>query len=123
MAKFVENKDFDILTPIQQQLLAIGFLIEGDAKRNCPVDTGRLRASISTNWSDSGKGEGIIESKSKKGDGIKNPGKEPNKFIVVVGSNVEYCPYMELGTKYIAPRAMLRRAFEKHASKLNKIGK
>lgn len=52
-----------------------GLLVEGDAKRLCPVDTGRLRSSITT------------EIKY----GRNNP-------IASVGTNVEYAPYVEFGT-------------------------
>lgn len=52
-----------------------GLLVEGDAKRLCPVDTGRLRSSITT---------------EKRFDG--------DKPIASVGSNVEYGLYVEFGT-------------------------
>ena len=51
----------------------IGLACEGYAKRLCPVDTGRLRNSI-THALNVSSGE------------------------VVVGTNVEYAPYVELGT-------------------------
>ena len=51
-----------------------------EAKKRCPVDEGRLRSSIRTNtYTD---GQGIL--------------------ITEVGSNVEYAPHLEFGTKYIA---------------------
>ena len=50
--------------------------IDRDAKRNAPVDTGRLRASITPE--------------------IRMDGHE---IIGVVGSNVVYAPFMELGTR------------------------
>ena len=39
-------------------LKEVGFSIEGDAKKTVPVDTGRLRASLSTNWSGSPLSQG-----------------------------------------------------------------
>lgn len=57
------------------------------AKQNCPVDTGRLRDSIT--WELGGSGA-LLEGR--------------------VGSNVEYAPYVELGTRHMAPRAFLRNA-------------
>lgn len=51
-------------------------LVEADAKRNAPVDTGRLRASITPTVR--------VEGKVVQG---------------VVGSNVVYAPFMELGTR------------------------
>ena len=50
-------------------------LITAEAKRGAPADTGRLRASITPEV---------------------RPG---NPIEGIVGSNVEYAPYMELGTK------------------------
>lgn len=50
--------------------------VQRDAKLNAPVDTGRLRASITPE--------------------VRT---EALQVLGVVGSNVEYAPYMELGTK------------------------
>lgn len=58
--------------------------IQRDAMINAPVDTGRLRASITP---------------SVKGNG--------REVMGVVGSNVKYAPYMELGTGMHSERAMM----------------
>jgi len=58
-----------------KKLRSIGFQIEREAKDRAPVDTGRLRASITTD---------LIEKR-----GIP---------MVKVGTNVEYAPYVEFGT-------------------------
>jgi len=58
--------------------------IEGRAKGLCPVDTGRLRSSITS---------GLIED----GDTIAG----------VVGTDVEYAPYVELGTIRMDARPFL----------------
>lgn len=63
-----------------ERLLAKGMekallIIESDAKRNCPVDEGLLRASISH--------ETEVGDEEVKGR---------------VGTNVEYAPYIEFGT-------------------------
>lgn len=52
-----------------------GLLVEGDAKRLCPVDTGRLRSSLSTQTETTETGAAAF-----------------------VGTNVEYAPYVEYGT-------------------------
>lgn len=49
--------------------------IQADAKQNCVVDTGRLRASIVTEVHTEG-----------------------NTVVGTVGTNVEYAPYVEFGT-------------------------
>lgn len=55
-----------------------GLVAEGYAKKLCPVDTGRLRNSISHKV-------------------------DPDEPAAYVGTNVEYAPYVEFGTgKYVA---------------------
>jgi len=76
---------------IQEKLLQIGLEIEGAAKRKCPVDTGRLRASINT--------------KQQKGNTIQ------------VGTNVEYAPYVEYGTEDMKAQPFLRPAFDEILNK------
>jgi len=58
------------------------------------VDTGRLRASISSNWTGSGMAKGKVESPAEADDGVGQPAKE---LTGVVGSNVEYARRLELG--------------------------
>lgn len=72
---------------IQQELLQLGLKIEAEAKKRCPVDTGRLRASINTQL---------------QGD-----------YKVRVGSNVEYAPYVEYGTENQRAQSFLRPAIDK----------
>jgi len=66
--------------------------VEKEAKRICPVDTGRLRNSIST----------------AKGD----------KTTMFVGTNVEYAPYVEFGTHKMSAQPYMRPAAEKVKQKL-----
>lgn len=54
--------------------------IEADAKELCPVDTGRLRDSINTVFSNSG-----------------------HEFSAEIGTDVEYAPYIEYGTGIYNP--------------------
>lgn len=69
----------------------VGLVAEGYAKRACPVDTGRLRNSI-THIVDEGTSH------------------------VIIGTNVEYAPYVELGTRRQKPQPFLKPAAEDHAS-------
>ena len=62
---------------LERGLEAIGMTAEGYAKDLCPVDTGRLRNSI----------------------GHKVDGED-----VYIGTNVEYAPYIELGTGIYNPQ-------------------
>lgn len=78
------------------------------AKFYCPVDTGRLRASITMNYSGSGQVAvaAFVPSKKKgvkdqpeRVTTLKEPESLPNTIIAIVGTNVEYAPYLEYGTK------------------------
>lgn len=72
----------------------IGLAAEGFAKRLCPVDTGRLRNSI-THATD--------------------------KDSAYVGTNVEYAPYVELGTSRTRAQPYLRPAVENNVGTYKKI--
>lgn len=65
---------------VEKALEQCGMTAEGYAKRLCPVDQGRLRNSIAH----------TVES-----DG--------DKYTAVIGSPVEYAPYVELGTGQYYP--------------------
>ena len=80
---------------IIRALEKIGLVAEGYAKKLCPVDTGRLRNSITHQL-----------------DG---------KESVYIGTNVEYAPYVELGTNKRAAQKFLRPAAEDHASEYRQI--
>lgn len=69
-------------------LEAVGITAEGFAKRSTPVDTGRLRNSISHTV-------------------VGND--------VYIGTNVEYGPYIELGTVNYTGKHMLKRAASEHS--------
>lgn len=70
--------------------LAGGLVIEGAAKENVHVITGTLRRSIHT----------ALETST------------PTSATALVGTNVEYAPYEEYGTRYRPPHPYLRLAFD-----------
>ena len=74
---------------ITKALEEIGLTAEGYAKKKCPVDTGRLRNSIS------------------------HAAKEQTIYI---GTNVEYAVYVEMGTVNTKPQPYLKPAVIEHAS-------
>jgi HK97 gp10 family phage protein len=84
-----------IVNAIDRALVAaleeVGLVAEGYAKRACPVDTGRLRNSITH----------IVD------EGTRH---------VVIGTNVEYAPYVELGTRHQKPQPFLKPAANDHYS-------
>ena len=79
---------------IKEKLLKSALIVERDAKKNCPRKTGRLVRSITH----------VIEG---------------NK--AVVGTNVEYAPYVELGTHKMAARPFLRNALHGNIRKIKRI--
>lgn len=81
---------------LELALEEIGLTAEGYAKRICPVDTGRLRASITH----------AVDHGAKK---------------VYIGTNVEYAPNVELGTKRQKAQPFLRPAATRHGAQYKKI--
>jgi HK97 gp10 family phage protein len=72
---------------VAKDLLTRALKVERAAKRLCPVDTGRLRASITHEMAEDSRG-----------------------LVAVVGSDVEYAAYVELGTRYMRAQSFLRPA-------------
>ena len=79
---------------IKNGLEAIGLTAETYAKKATPVDTGRLRNSISH---------------AVDGD------------AVYIGSNVEYAPYVELGTSRAKAHHMLQKAATEHSAEYKRL--
>lgn len=63
------------------------------------VKTGRLKSSISTNWTGSPNERGKVGAKAKASDGVGQPQKKGRKdtFSATVGTNVVYGRRVELG--------------------------
>ena len=72
----------------------IGLMSEAYAKDMCPVDTGRLRASITH---------------------------ETGEDSVIIGTNVEYAGYVELGTSKQDPQPYLVPSLQNHISEIERI--
>lgn len=98
---------------IKIRLKKQAFKIELAGKEMVPVDTGRLRASISTNWAGSSLGEGKTGAQAKPGDGIKRPD-GPKELVLVVGTNVHYGPAVEHGTSRMPGRPYIYPAYFMH---------
>ena len=75
-------------------LEAIGLTAEGHAKKETPVDTGRLRNSISHATDDE---------------------------AAYIGTNVEYAPYVELGARGREGKHMLQRAATEHTDEYKRL--
>lgn len=78
-----------------QALEVIGGMAETYAKLLCPVDTGRLRNSITHQMQ--------------------------GNTAVIIGTNVEYAPYVELGTRRMKAQPYIKPAVEEHADDYKRI--
>lgn len=90
-ASIVDDNIDDIKAATKEQLEAafeeISLYAQGFAVLLCPVDTGNLRSSIT-------------------------PASDDTR--AVIGTNVEYAPYVELGTSKMKEQPYLRPAIENH---------
>lgn len=88
-AEIVQDNTDEVKRALQsamaKALEEIGLTAEGYAKKACPVDTGRLRNSIT---------HAVVEGEK----------------AVYIGTNVEYAPYVELGTSRQEAQPFLRPA-------------
>lgn len=81
---------------MEMALMLIGLTVERYAKYLSPVDTGRLRNSITHEVA-------------------------TNEEAVYVGTNVEYAPYVEVGTSRQRPQPYLRPAVADHLDEYSAI--
>jgi HK97 gp10 family phage protein len=85
LAELFTSADGEVAKDLQRRALQV----ERAAKGLCPVDTGRLRSSINNEIGQDGEG-----------------------LVAIIGTNVEYAPYVELGTSRMEPQAFLLPALE-----------
>lgn len=71
-----------------RDLARLGMKMKGEAQKLCPVDTGRLRSSITL-----------------------TQGRDARGFFVDVGTNVEYASYVEYGTEKSPAQPFIRPAY------------
>ena len=84
---------------VNKSAFEIGLIVEGNAKPLINNVSGRLAASITTQSNKEGSGSGI--------DTISKPSLEG---VVLVGTPVEYAPYVEFGTSRADAFPFLRPA-------------
>lgn len=90
--KITDNSDKaleELQRKMEMALIAIGAAAESHAKDYCPVDTGRLRNSISN---------------------------EHDEDSAYIGTNVEYAAYVELGTSRRKAKPYLKPAVTQHTA-------
>lgn len=111
-------------------LQAIGMAAEGHAKKKCPVDTGRLRNSITyaiagyaTHVQSYRRGNvaGGTSQKHKYYDYGGGEMEGEKDSAVFIGSNVEYAPYVELGANGRAPAHFLQDAASGHGEEYKRL--
>lgn len=101
-----------------------GLAAEGYAKRLCTVDTGLLRNSIT--YAISGEAPAISEyyDDPKKQHGEYSGSAPPasgSKTAVYIGTNVEYAPYVEMGTKNTSAQPFIKPTVADHQSDYKRI--
>lgn len=107
----MEGKDYEraIEGAIERILQSVAIAVEGDAITRVPVDTGRLKCSITyatVTDRDSVRGP------AKSGDAVSRP---RDKHTAHVGTNVEYAAHVEYGTRHSKKQPYLRPAL--HANR------
>lgn len=103
-------------------LKAIGITAEAHAKKNTPVDTGRLRNSIT--FAVSGESANISAYSGDNGEeGGSYSGAAPNDkdMSVYIGTNVEYAQFVELGSRGRQGVHFLQKAATEHKDEYKKL--
>lgn len=103
-----------------------GLAAEGYAKRLCAVDTGLLRNSITHALDGQSTEISTYQDNPREQSGSYSGStpKEPNgRRAVYIGTNVEYAPYVELGTSRTAEQPFLKPAVENNKSAYQSIMK
>ena len=131
MAKNIEYRDNtdEVLSALEAAIKrgneAIGMTAERHAKKKCPVDTGRLRNSIT--YALAGEQTHVKSYRASKGgkeretytyegtaDGEKGSG-------VYIGTNVEYAPFVENGARGRPPVHFLQDAAANHSDEYKRL--
>jgi len=96
--KFISHKDArqkELVDKLGRGMEKAVLLVEGEAKKNCPVDTGRLRSSIT--------------------------GKVTEEYVGIIGTDVEYAPFVEHGTSRQSAQPFLFPALESSKKKIAEL--
>ena len=122
-----EEYELLLVQAIRHGLRAIGMTAETHAKENCPVDTGYARNSIT--YALSGEAAAVSSYEADRGKGDKPPKTgeyrgtlgEIEDNYVVIGSNVEYFPFIEEGARGREARHTLRKAATDHKDEYKQL--
>jgi HK97 gp10 family phage protein len=97
LAKKFSEISKNVETEIEQALVNSALIVERDAKLNCPVDSGRLRQSITHRLIDEG-----------------------SNSVAEVGTNVKYGKMVEFGTSKQSAQPFLFPAYNNNKQKILK---
>ena len=112
---------------IRRGLRTIGMRAETHAKENCPVDTGY--ASNSITFALAGESAAISSYEADRGKNGKPPrtgkysgtmGNTEDKYVVI-GSNVEYFPFIENGARGRKALHVLKKAATDHKDEYKQL--
>lgn len=124
----IEDHSDEVLAELHNRipviLKALGIEAEGNAIKEITdikaVDTGRLRNSITFVTKDAqGSPNGQPGEKAKPEDYA--PHGSVASGEIYIGTNVEYAPYVELGTSRMAARPFLRNAISNYGEDYKRI--
>ncbi len=122
-----EEYEYLLVQAIRHGLRAIGMAAETYAKETCPVDTGYARNSIT--YALSGETADISSYKADTGKNGEPPktgkysgtmGNTEDKYVVI-GSNVEYFPFIEEGARGRKAYHTLRKAATDHKDEYKQL--
>ena len=128
--EFKDNsKEYEelLIQAIRRGLRTIGMSAETHAKENCPVDTGYARNSITYALSGESAAVSSYEAdRGKKGEPPKigeyrGTLGEIDDNYVVIGSNVEYFPFIEEGARGRKAYHTLRKAATDHKDEYKQL--
>ena len=122
-----EEYEYLLIQAIRHGLRAIGMTAETHAKENCPVDTGYARNSIT--YALSGESAAVSSYEADRGKNGKPPKTgeyrgtlgEIDDNYVVIGSNVEYFPFIEEGARGRQALHVLRKAATDHKDEYKQL--
>lgn len=126
MAKFhIEDHTAEVIKAkneaVERALTAIGLQAVGYAIMKAPVDTGLLRNSLT--FALNGKSPQIDHYKADKGNehGAYKGTAPDEGDAVYIGTNVEYAPYVEFGTRLTKAQEFLKPAVLDHLDEYERI--
>ena len=112
--KWTEEVD-PIQRAAKRALSKIGVIVSGYAISLCPVQTGRLRGSITYAMTSK---QSAVRSPATAKDKIRKPSRYDELYL---GTNVEYAQHIEYGTRHAGAQPFLRPAIDHNKRAIKEI--